>query len=125
VAVELKPGRDARVDFPLRRGGVVEGRVVIPTADGAPAGVPGVLVQVVGGHQDVFTDADGRWRIGDLPPGPVTLSILDWSLPPETAFNGSAEQAVTVRPGEVTGVPSFQLKADAPKTLQHYRSKKR
>lgn len=125
VAVDLRAGRDARVDFPLRRGGAVEGRVTIPTPDGADAGVPGVLIQVVGGHQDVFTDAQGGWRIGDLPPGPVTVSLVAWSLPKETGIDGDAEAAAMVRPGEVTPVATFHLTAVEPKTLQHYRPKKR
>jgi len=63
------PGRSQEV----RGGGTVEG-IVRSREGGAP--LAGVLVEVVGREVRALSDGSGRFRVGPLPPGSVTLRVV-------------------------------------------------
>lgn len=97
----------ANADFELARLGTIDGFV---TADGGTP-VPGVTVTVTGpsGPQQLITDADGAYGLGDLPPGTYVITV---SAPDGMEVVGAASlTAVVTGAGEVIVDQNFTLAA--------------
>lgn len=82
VAFTAAPGEVVRLAVPLHARRSIEGTVLA-----GPEAVPGVLVQA--GARRSVTDADGRFLLRALPPGPARLEIVGglpegWDAPPST-----------------------------------------
>ncbi|WP_311245653.1 carboxypeptidase-like regulatory domain-containing protein [Microbacterium sp. WCS2018Hpa-23] len=63
----------ADVDFELARLGALSG--VVRTDSGAPVAGATITLTTDEGDQQLITDADGAYGLGDLPPGTYTLTI--------------------------------------------------
>lgn len=79
------------VDFALARLGAFSGTVT--TDDGGPFG--GVTIEVDGpdGRQQLTTDGDGSFGLGDLPPGTYTLTVVP---PDDTTVVGPATRTLVI-----------------------------
>lgn len=93
------------VDFALATLGSFSGTVT--TDDGEP--IDGVTIEVdgPGGPQQLTTDADGTFGLGDLPPGTYTLTVVPLDA---TSVVGPATRTVAITPaGEAIGDQDFVL----------------
>jgi hypothetical protein len=118
--VELRPGDEATRDYPVRLAASVGGRVVMNRRDHAE-GVPNVLIRVVDTHHDVFTDKDGKFWISGLEPGPVTLEIIEWSIPEDALTPSRLTKDVTLRGGRPINAGVFVLEPKEKKVIQIFR----
>ena len=88
--------------------------VVIQEASGNP--LPGVLVSAAGTNATATTDAQGRFRFGNLPAGAITIELRFLGYQPLT-------QQITVPNGE-TGTGQFRFGCrDARHTIQTINGK--
>lgn len=78
------------VDFALARLGSFSGTV---TADDEPVGEVMIEVTGPGGTQQLTTDADGTFGLGDLPPGTYTLTVI---APDGTSVVGPATRTILI-----------------------------
>lgn len=93
------------VDFALAALGSFSGTVT--TDDGEP--IDGVTIEVDGpdGPQQLTTDTDGTFGLGDLPPGTYTLTVVPLD---DTTVVGPATRTVVITPaGEAIGDQDFAL----------------
>ena len=89
---ETVAGTDVQdVDFELTRVGAVSG--VVRDDDGTPIPDVTITVSTDGDSQQVTTDADGGYRLGDLTPGTYTLTVTP---PPGTEIVGPGVLTVEV-----------------------------
>jgi hypothetical protein len=116
----LRPGDEVVRNFPIRPAAGLAGRVMIDRGIRAE-GVPDVLLRVRGTHQDVFTDAQGRFYIPGLDPGEVTLEVVDWSLPKDCEPEGPMSRTLRLRAGRPVNAGIFVLKPKGPKVIQIFR----
>ncbi len=119
--VMLRPGEEARVDYPIRRAAELAGRAVIYADDGVVDGAPGVLVRIRGSHLDAFSGPDGRFRIRDLAPGRVTLEVLEWSIPEGSRLVGPAIQEIELEAGRAAAAEEIVLRKMPGRVLQIFR----
>jgi hypothetical protein len=120
VSALAAPGRAGASQTPS---GAVEGRV----ADESGGALPGVSVEVEGGAltagRIAVTDAEGKYRIGDLPPGAYRVSFRlmnfvgvvrgDVAVPPDAAAQADATMRLSVSADVVvTGKKTFRNLAD-------------
>jgi hypothetical protein len=114
VAVEAAPARDAVV-LRLGAGGAIRGRVL--AAEGAPVAGVKLTWRVAGSEPSfyyndepheygvVFSDADGRFALSDVPPGASVLSVAAPKRPPfddgpfEVAAGATVEREIRMAVG--------------------------
>jgi Carboxypeptidase regulatory-like domain len=100
---------------PAARTGVIRGRV--QGAGGVAVPSAAVTVEIGGAPREVALDAEGRFRVDDVPPGPVTVSVRAEGFEPATrsltlAAGDDQELAIELEralpPGQLRGfVRSF------------------
>lgn len=85
--------------------GIVEGRVCAPDGDTFLAGADAFVNLTGGGRVGDVTDADGRYRIENVPVGAQTVQIVKGSF--------STTVSVTVAAGQTTVVPEEECAIEA------------
>jgi hypothetical protein len=86
VLVAAVPGRENRIDFRVIRTGQIEGKVTFldyGNQEDAPVESPLPDARIIAtGGQDTYTELNGDFLLGDLPPGVYELRLDPESLPP-------------------------------------------
>jgi hypothetical protein len=117
----LRPGQQVVRDFAVHPAAAVAGRVMLDLGNHA-VGVPDVLLRVDGTHQDVFTDAEGRFYIPGLEAGEITLEVVGWSLPKDAELESPGEKTVRPRAGRAVNAGLFVLKPKPVPVIQTYQN---
>jgi len=125
LVVSLRPAQRATRHFAVRQSATVAGRVTRKGHDGRAVGVAGALVRLVGGHQDAFTDEEGRFLIPGLEPGAATFRLEDWSLPQGARPIGPVTREIDLGAGTVATIEEFLVEQAEPKVLQYFESSRR
>lgn len=111
LQVAVMPYRANRQDFRAIRTGKVQGTVSIVTMDEAGRETVKPLPDariVATGNRDAFTEGDGTFLLGDLPPGAYQLKVDYSSVPPNFICKPEI-RSVEVKPGESVGAVDFRL----------------
>ncbi len=99
VAVDARPGKITPLDIAIVDGGEISG-LVSAKADAAPVG--GVALRLLGRLKHVIatqkTLSDGTYLFEAVPPGPVTVEIVDGQKIGDTKISASSK-AVVAEPG--------------------------
>jgi hypothetical protein len=109
--VAVMPYRSNRQDFRAIRTGKIQGTVTIATLDDAGRETvkpyPDVRIIAIG-NRDTFSESDGAFVLGDLPPGTYQLRIDPGTVPGD--FIGHpATQTVEVKSGKSSSGVEFRL----------------
>ena len=101
TTVAVRPGREATVDFPLRRLGAVAGRVV---SDDRRMRLDQVVLRLEPGGRWTAARRDGTWAFRGLPSGDYAVEI-DRTTAPGRAWRWGHAALVALEPGaELAGI---------------------
>jgi hypothetical protein len=121
---ELQSGRDSIVDFRLARTGRIAGAVWLDANENGRMDEneqPLADVRVVAGSgRDTLTDENGRFAIGDLPPGEYVVLIDEKTLPEK--MKSVAPLSIKVQAGGETGNANFLI-TGIPAEIKRFVSK--
>ena len=118
--VNLAPGERQTVNYGIRPGAALFGRVILDKNQKAE-GAPDVLIRVLETHHDAFTDSEGRFYIPDLVAGLVTIEVIEWSLPENSRPQTSLKKTVVLKSGKPVNAGVIVLDYVEPKVLQIFR----
>ena len=111
INVAVMPYRSNRQDFRAIRTGKLRGLVTVATLDDAGQMVvrafPDARI-LANGNRDTFTEGDGGFVMGDLPPGKYQIRIDPTNIP-SNLICGPASQIVEVKSGQITDAVEFRL----------------
>jgi hypothetical protein len=111
LKVAIMPYRSNRQDFRAIRTGKIQGTVMIATLDDAGQEMvkpfPDARI-LAGGNRDTFSESDGAFVLGDLPPGTYQLR-LDPASVPGNFVSHPAMQTVEVKSGQSSNSVDFRL----------------
>ncbi len=111
LMVAVMPYRENRQDILAFQSGQIMGRVTLTRMDEAGTEqqqpFPDARI-IVTGDRDTFSEADGAFVIGDLPPGAYSLRVDPATVPAGFAGN-PATQTVQVKPGGISRDVDFHL----------------
>jgi len=117
----LKPGEKVLCNYPVHVAASLMGRVMLDLGNHSE-GVSDVLLQVVGTHQDVFTNAQGVFYIPGLEADTVTVQIVAWSVPKDVEFEGASEKVIHLVAGRPVDAGVFVLKPKTPQVIQEFKN---
>lgn len=107
----VMPYRSNRQDFRAIRTGKIQGTVTIATLDDAGQEMvkpfPDARILATG-NRDTFSESDGAFVLGDLPPGTYQLRLDPASVPGSFVCH-PAMQTVEVKSGKISSDVNFRL----------------